>query len=413
MPTEREIEEVVVDQMHWFRSRSPGVPRKVDFERYMAHDQVVVISGVRRCGKSTLLNQFSRRYDQFYYLNLDDERLFDFSLEDFATVLVIFMKLWPGARTIFIDEIQNVPGWERFVRRVHDEGYKVYCTGSNANLLSSELGTHLTGRYTRIDLYPFSFAEYLDFFGTDYREPGGSANRASLLRMFDSYLESGGFPEYTKTPDPEILERTYEDILYRDVISRYGVREKSAFLQLARHYFTSIGSDTSYHALKDTLGLKTLHTVRDYTHYLKEAYLVFEVPRYDHSLRKQYVTNKKVYCIDNGMRNRVGFRFSRDLGKSLENTVFIELLRRGQEIYYYRGNRECDFVITDHGSVTGLIQVSYELNPGDRTRETAGLAEAMERFSVQEGLMLTYNQHEEISVPAGSIHVIPVWQWLL
>jgi len=413
MLTDRTLEEIILDQQEVFIAKDPGVKRSIEYDRYMRHDQIVIISGVRRCGKSTLLRQFATHYDSYYYMNFDDERLIDFTAADFSRLMIIFQKVAKDIRAIFIDEIQNVPGWERFIRRIHDEGYKIYLTGSNARLLSSELGTHLTGRYVKIELYPFSFPELLTFRGID-ADPLTSKTKADILRAFDHYLEEGGFPEFLKFGDPEYLKRTYDDIIYRDIISRFGIREVKAFQQLVQYLFSNAGKEASYNSLAKAVGIKSPMSVRAYIGYLEEAYLVFELYRYNASLKRQYAGQKKLYVIDNGMRNAIAFRFSQDTGRLLENLVFIELRRRGAEIFFFKESGECDFIIRERDHTTELLQISYELNAIDRDREIAGLSQAMAAHALSEGTILTYNQEEEILTPDGlKVHVMPVWRWLI
>lgn len=406
------LEEVVSDQLEYFRNRETGLTREIDFDKFLKSRQITVISGIRRSGKSTLLSQFSRRFKDFYYINLDDERLIDFAVDDFKNLLVVFQKLYIS-KVIFIDEIQNVAGWERFVRRVHDEGYKIFLTGSNAKLLSSELATHLTGRHVKIDLYPFSFREYLNFRKVNYSKRT-TGNKALILKHFDAYLEEGGFPEFIKYGDLEFLKRIYDDILYRDLIVRFKIRETKAFKQLASYLFTNLAKEVSYNALKGTLGFKSVTSVKNYMEFMEECFLIFELPRYDYSLKKQMVTGKKVYVIDNGIRNNNAFYFSEDEGRLLENLVFIELRRRGSELYYFREKRECDFLIRERTRIVAAIQVSRELGgSSNMERETEGLLEALGRFNLKTGFILTRHQKDIIKRDGFTINITPVWEWLL
>ncbi|EHQ36940.1 ATP-binding protein [Methanoplanus limicola] len=413
MISDRSLEELILDQHEVFVTKDPGVKREIDHLRYMRHNQIVVISGVRRCGKSTLMRQFADHYEEYYYINFDDERLINFKVSDFSRLMVIFKKIMKNVRTIFIDEIQNIEGWERFVRRIHDEGYKIFITGSNARLLSSELGTHLTGRYTKVELYPFSFSEFLDFRGI---EPSRitSEKKADIIKCFDYYLENGGFPEFLKYGDTEFLKRSYDDIIYRDIIARHGIREVKSFLLLVQYINTNAAKDAGYASLAKAVGLKSPVSVRDYIGFLEEAYLVFELYRYDASLKRQYSGQKKMYVIDNGMRNTVSFRFSKDTGRLLENMILIELKRRESELFFFREKNECDFIICEGGHVTSAIQVSYELNGDNLKRETEGLRKAMASLDLKSGIILTYNQEEEIADKDGKIiYVMPAWRWLL
>jgi hypothetical protein len=412
MMTASQLEELVLSQKESFLSRDPGTPREVDASRYQRTGQIVVISGIRRSGKSTLLRQFSLLYKDFLYINFDDDRLLEFSLSDFSILMLVFEKISPGTKVIFIDEIQNIAGWERFIRRIHDDGYKVFLTGSNAKLLSAELGTHLTGRYMKITLYPFSFREVLRFRSVSV-DRITEKKKARILAEFDLYLTGGGFPEYLKYSDTEYLKRTYDDILFRDIIGRFGIREVKAFRQLAHYLFTNMANMASYNALKKALGFKSVVSVRDYVGFLEEAFLVFELFKYDYSLKKQYVNDKKIYVIDNGMRNAVAFQFSDDRGRLLENCVFIELLRRNAPVYFFKNTGECDFVTEDHGKVTAALQVCYELSQKNRERELEGLTGAMLTLGIKNGIILTYHQEETIVHKGFSLQVLPVWRWLL
>ena len=412
MMTTSQLEQLVLSQKESFLSRDPGIPREVDASRYRKTGQIVVISGIRRSGKSTLLRQFSMLYKNFHYINFDDDRLLEFSLGDFSTLMLVYEKISPGTKVIFIDEIQNIAGWERFIRRIHDDGYKVFLTGSNAKLLSAELGTHLTGRYIKITLYPFSFREVLRFRSVSV-DRITEKKKARILAEFDRYLTFGGFPEYLKYADPEYLKRTYDDILFRDIIGRFGIREVKAFRQLAHYLFTNMANMASYNALKKALGFKSVVSVRDYVGFLEEAFLVFEIFKYDYSLKKHYVNDKKIYVIDNGMRNAVAFQFSDDRGRLLENCVFIELLRRNAPVYFFKNTGECDFVTEDHGKVTAALQICYELSQKNRDRELDGLTSAMLTLGIKNGIILTYHQEETIVHNGFSLHVLPVWQWLL
>jgi len=412
MITASQLEELVHTQKEMFLAKDPGIPRTIDFARITKTGAIIVITGIRRCGKSTLLRQLSARYDDFLYINFDDDRLMDFTVADFPVLMLVFEKTLPGIKTLFIDEIQNVSGWERFIRRIHDEGYKVFLTGSNANLLSQELGTRLTGRYTAITLFPFSFQEVLQFRSISTGRITAKS-RAAILAEFDRYLAGGGFPDYLKSGDPEYLKRIYDDILYRDIVSRFGIREVKGFRQLARYLVTNTANPATYNALKNTLGFKSVVSVRDYVGFLEHAYLIFEIFRHDFSLKKQYVSDKKLYCIDTGLRNAVAFRFSDDKGRLLENLVLIELLRRNKSVYFFKNPKECDFVIEDRGKITSAIQVCYELTRENRDRELGGLLGAMQVHGLEEGLILTYLQEETITQDGFTIRVMPAWKWLI
>jgi predicted AAA+ superfamily ATPase len=399
---------VVTDQLERVLTRDEGITRDIDYAKVRRTKQITVITGVRRSGKSTLMLQLARQHKQFYYLNFDDDRLLQFTVEDFGNLMQVFRSMFES-EVIALDEIQNVPSWERFVRRIHDEGFKVYLTGSNAKLLSSELATHLTGRYIRIELYPFSLMEVFRFRNID---PTGQSTtaKAKIRKTFLDYLEQGGFPEYLKYQDQEFLKRVYDDIIYKDLIVRYGIRNISGFKKLSQYLFTNVTGEISYNGLKEILGFSSVASVREYISYLSEAYLLFEVYKYDASLKRQYISNKKGYIIDNGLRNIVAFRFSPDTGKLLENLVFLNLKKRYEEVFFYktRQNLEVDFYIP---AKKLLFQVSHDItNEKTKQREIRSLFAAMQELKVKVSFLFTSGEETVIKDPAGTIHVVPAWK---
>jgi len=406
------LSEVIEDQMDRFKNKDTGTIRDIVFKKYVKTEQITIISGIRRSGKSTLLAQFSKKFPNYYYVNFDDERLADLTIKDCQQLMLALQKLFP-AKIIFLDEIQNIIGWERFIRRIHDEGYKIFITGSNAKLLSSELATHLTGRYIKIELYPFSFKELLQFKEINAVKMS-STNKVRILKLFEEYLHYGGFPEFWKFNDEEFFKRVYDDILYKDLLVRFKIKEVKSFKQLASFLFSNSTKKISYNSLQTTLGFKSATSVKNYIEFMQESFLIFELFKYDYSLKKQFVSDKKIFTIDNGLRNAVSFYFSEDLGRLLENLVFIELKRREKEVYYFKGKKECDFLIKEKSKVVETIQVSVDLqNIGNKDREIEGLIEALKIFDLKQGTILTEYQEDLIKKDGFIINVVPVWKWLL
>src|SRR3989344_56429 len=368
-------------------------------ESYTNNPFIIIISGIRRCGKSTLLNQIKEKH-QGYYLNFDDERLINFKLEDFQTLYEIFLEIFGKKRTFYFDEIQNVQGWERFVRRLHDEKNKVYLTGSNASMLSKELGTHLTGRYLEISLYPFSFKEFLKIkeFKLEQKETYILENKIKLKKHLDEYLINGGLPEYLITQNKDYLRTLYESILYRDIMARYGLQNEKTLKELIYFVANTIAKEISFNSIKKMLQIGSSTTVKDYFNYFENSFLIFLVTKFDYSLKRQIYFNKKAYLIDTGFAVNLGFRTSKDIGRLLENLIFIELKRRNKDIYYYSENNECDFIIKKDTKISEAIQVCYELNEENRKREIEGLLQAMNKFKLKNGLILTNEQSEEITI---------------
>ncbi len=407
------IETLVLDQREVLDKKEKGLLRNVDFDKLISTKQITVISGIRRSGKSTLLLQLMQEYKEYSYMNFDDERLLNFSVSDFEELLSVFAK-FTKSKVLFFDEIQNIEGWERFIRRIFDEGYKIFITGSNAKLLSSELATHLTGRYIKIELYPFSFGELLSYHNINYQRLS-SSTRSEIMSLFDNYLLTGGFPEMIKYDDDEFLFRVYEDILYKDLIVRYKIKNIKQFKNLSQYLFTNFTNSISYNSLKSVLNIKSATTVQEYISYLEESYLLFELYKYDFSLKKQFVSNKKVYTIDNGIRNKVALRFSTDKGRFLENMVFIELRRRQKKFYFYKTskNLEIDFLYNENEQFH-LLQVSYGLDDlKTREREIKAIVDAAGELTQTKNLLLTYNEEDTLVDNNVEIKILPVWKWLL
>ena len=301
---------------------------------------------------------------------------------------------------------------------MQDKGAKFFITGSNASLLSKELGTKLTGRCIATELYPFSFHEFLAFKG--YKLPKNAlsytAERAGIKKYFAEYLKHGGMPEYLKYKDETLLKRVYEDILYRDIVARYDIKQVKALRELGLYFLSNIGSLFSYNNLKNTLGVGSMNTIKSYSDFLENSFLVFLISRFSHSLKQQFVANKKIYCIDNGLAESIAFQFSKNKGKFLENLVFLELKRKFPEIYYYKtsNNLEVDFLVKSGKKDIALIQVSDNLdNEKTRQREINSLSRAMDELKLKKGLILTEDTDDEIKTNGKVILVQPIYKRLL
>lgn len=381
-------------------------------------EAIIVISGIRRCGKSTLLSQIRKdNPEKDFYMNFDDERLIPFTVEHFQLLHETFIELFGVQKTFYFDEIQNIQGWERFVRRLHDEGCKVFVTGSNATMLSRELGTHLTGRYVQIELFPFSYSEFLAFKQTSWTQSDlySTEGRAKLAGSFNEYFLLGGIPLYLKEGNDDYLKSLYESILYRDVLVRNKLINEKELLQLVYYLASNVSKLSSYNGLTKIVGVKNANTISNYLSFLQDTYLLFQINKFDYSLKKQIQTLKKTYFIDTGLIRRLGFMFSEEKGRLLENVVFLELRRRGLEVFYHANLHECDFVIRQGNKIVQAIQVCYAFDSVEtRKREIRGLREAMKVWQVAEGVILLHDAQEETIEEDGKvIRVLPVWKWLL
>ena len=393
------------------------IPRELltNIQQFQKDKFIIIISGIRRSGKSTLLQQMRSTYlNDSYYINFDDDRFINFTVDDFQHLYEALIELF-GTKQIFIfDEIQNITGWERFVRRLHDTKKNIYITGSNASMLSRELGTHLTGRHIRFSLYPFSFKEFLQFKQYKIKTPSNltTEQKGTLKKYFNEYIEKGGFPEYLQTEKKEYLKSVYENILYRDIITRYKLPNERIIKEVIYYAVSNIGKEISFNQLRKLTQLSSATTIREYFEYFENSYLAFLIPRYNRSLKKQIYSSKKVYFIDTGMAKILGFRTSEDIGRMLENIVFLHLKRQNKEIYFHKEKHECDFILKSGIQINQAIQVTHTLDE-NRKREIDGLLEALTMYKLNEGLLLTSDQEEEIIEHKKKIIIKPVWKWIL
>jgi predicted AAA+ superfamily ATPase len=411
------LRQIAYRQKSLFSAESETVGREL-LERilpWMTDRRIVVLTGIRRCGKSTLLKQLSRKEKNWCYFNFEDERLLEFRAKDFELLREVLLEVYGSDECCFFDEIQNVEKFEIFLRRIQDEGKKVIITGSNASLLSRELGTRLTGRYMAFELYPFSFREFLEFkkIKTEPDELFFTEKRVELIEAFASYATRGGFPEYLKNEDTEYIQILYENIIYRDIIARYSLKRERLLKELVGLLARQISSRFTYNALKKNLGLSNSITVKEYIGYLSNSYLFFETPKFSFSLKQQLSAPKKIYLIDPVILEVCGSVFSPNKGRILENVIFNELQRQGKEVAYFAGKNECDFVIREKNKVNQLIQVCYTLDDETHDRELAGLDEAMDFCHAASRIIITWEQSFEIPSSSGTIPVIPAWRWLL
>ena len=377
---------MLLEQFDTFWQSDTGIEREklAEVEQAASIPYAVIISGLRRVGKSTLLAQMAHKLgrDTFYYVNFDDDRFLGFQAEDADSLYQMLVEIFGDRKTFFIDEIQNISGWEHFVRRLMDQGIKFYITGSNASLLSSELGTHLTGRYIPIELFPFSFLEFLRFREEAIPEYQAmtTIERARLNGAMNDYRKLGGIPDALKYPELPISRTLYEDVLYRDIATRYRIGAVTALRELAFYLISNPSSLMSYNKIKEQLRLGSVNTVSSYVGYLENSWLIFSLNLYDYSVKRQQIAPKKIYCIDTGLSDTVGFSFSPNTGKLLENLIFLSLRRQTRDIYYYTTPKgyEVDFYLPKERQ---LIQVAQHLqNPSIREREIRALEELGRRI---------------------------------
>ena len=406
-------------------ARLPCLPGKVD-----------VAIGMRRSGKTWLLYQHMAGLlaagvprDAILYLNFEDERLLPLAAEDLGRIPDALYRRAPRLKDrrchFLFDEIQAVPGWERFVRRLVDaEGTQLALTGSSARLLASEIATSLRGRALATEVLPFSFREALRHAGMEAPAsyPGPKA-RAALEQALGRYLDEGGFPEVQGLSTDlrvRILQNYLDAVILRDVVERHGVTAVPALRALIRHVLNAPATSFSVHRFHNDLHSRGIpcgkNTLHELLAHLEDAYLLFTVPIHTRSERARMVNPRKVYAIDPGLVTACRRQATNDVGHLLENTVFLELHRRGREVAYYRtgSGREIDFVATGRDGTMQLVQVCADLSdPATRHRELSALDEAMAETGLREGVVVTLREEGAEATGHGSVRLVPAWWWLL
>jgi uncharacterized protein len=403
---------VLTEQKIIIENKSFGIKREildiVKTKKKLPH--VVILTGIRRSGKSTLLKQIIETYykKDYYYINFEDERLFNFQAQDFNQVYDVLLEIYGEKKTFFIDEIQNVDKFELFIRRFYEKGFKFFITGSNANLLSKEFGTKLTGRHVNITVKPFSFKEYLIAKNTKI-DLYNSENISLIKQKFNEYLIKGGMPEFVIFNDPEILIRIYEDIIIKDVSVRYNVDNFQILKELYQYIITNFSKKFSYNSLKKFININSSNTIKKYIDYLSQTHLISLINKYDTSLKKQLINDKKAYILDNGFIHFVSKKSTKDKGWLLENLIYNYISNK-KDVFYLSNGFECDFIqlIDKH-----IFQVTYELNDENKKREINGLINAMKYLKTNSGYILTYDQEDTLSINNNKINIIPVWKFLL
>jgi predicted AAA+ superfamily ATPase len=408
-----ELYEIASSQRLALGTKDTGYPRDILPTLPQIQSHALIISGIRRCGKSTLLHQFVQQEEPFFYLNFDDLRLLSFETADYALLDKVIAE--STARLLFFDEIQQAPHWELYIRQKLDEGFRILITGSNASLLSRELGTMLTGRHLTKELFPFSYREYCGF-----------TQQAAGPDSLDAYLEKGGFPEYLKTDNDEVLSHLWADLLYRDIAVRYGIRDVTSLERLSAYLLSNPAQLTTPSRLNISGGAKSATTMLEYFSYFESAYLIHQVPCFAWSLKAQSLAPKKVYIADSGLIKAGSVAFNGNYGALLENFVFTSLRLYTRDIFYFsQASRtqdgECDFIVNSRASSsqpTGApkrwplcIQVTRELGPENEEREVRGLLAAMNFFELDQGIILTRNSEDLINIAGKRIQVTPAWKF--
>lgn len=401
------------------------IPREfhTEFKEFDSSKLVKVVTGIRRAGKSVFLYQFLKDRE-FAYLNFDDDRLGEVEPDD---ILQTFYHLYgKHFNTIFFDEIQNLPRWELFINRLKRIGFNIFITGSNAKLLSTELASHLTGRHLAMEIYPFSFREYLTARKVDINIET-SKGKSLIKHQLERYIREGGFPEIVVERENYqlYLKALYRQILESDILTRRKIAYKKAFKEISAALIANSGNLITYNKIKKQFQFKSEHTVKNYISHLNEAYLFITLNRFSPKPVEIEKSPKKVYSIDTGFVNSMAVKFSENIGMLYENIVAIELKRRqsvdeSMGIFYYNSPRhyEVDFVIKGPLAFKQLIQVCWSLHdPNTKDRETRALLNASEELGCDNLLIITddYEGVEDAQWfnKKGKIAFVPLWKWLI
>lgn len=437
MPSNELIKRVIVQQQSFLESGGELWHREYeeDIRSSLDNDHIIFLTGVRRSGKSFLLKivkniaaEAKQLEDRnFLYINFEDERLVDIQPHEFSEILEIYLRLYRPDMdkkiVLLLDEIQFIPHWARWVNRLFEQKkYKIFITGSNASLLKEETGKLLTGRSLSLDVFPLSFREYFYYYKkespVEERDFYDLQRRAAILAAFDDYVQNGGFPEHVKAQNHLILQEYFKDIIQRDIIYRYSVRYKKELKEIAKLIISGPGNILSFKNIAGAVGLKNLGTVKNYAAYLQESYLVFGIPLFSPSVKRQVYNPDKFYGIDPGLYRSVSFRVTDNLGPTIENIVFLELkrkLRGTDELFYYktRTGKEVDFLLkTSHG--LQLFQVSYNMED-EKTfqREKRAVIEAARELGQKKGTILNGNMKETVEEEGITLSIQPVYEFLL
>lgn len=387
-------------------------------EKYLKSNLMKLITGPRRAGKS-VFSLLLLRGKRFAYLNFDDDKL----LKEFDEehIMQVLKEVYSDYDYLLLDEPQNLPNWDLWVSKLYRRGYNLIITGSNSNLLSSEMASLLTGRYLSIEILPFSLRETLEYRKSNFN-PALPEDKADFMLQVEDYFHYGGYPEIINNRDitESYLKTLFDSIIMKDIVRRYKVRKVEELYQFATYMISIFTSPFTYSSITEELGLSSKTTVQKFCTYLKNCYLFFYLPRYNHKLKLMQKAPQKVYIVDNGFLSSSAFQISENKGRLLENLVLLEFIRRkyeiGKNLFYYRNqsDKEVDFVVRENNIVRQLVQVCWDMsNPKTQKREMGSLMACAKDFPNGELFVITWNEQKEITMNAKIIHVVPYYKWCL
>lgn len=393
--------------------------------------KIVALTGVRRSGKTFQLYNVIRklikqkiRLSNILYFNFEDERIDKdtFILND---IIESYRELYPdinmGSCYFLFDEIQNINGWEKFVRRIYEQVSKnIFITGSNSKMLSREIATSLRGRSINYEIYPLNFKEYLNFLDIEINFNSTKSNSA-MVNAFEKFLSGGGFPELISVDSGiknKVLQEYFNVMIFRDLIERYGIRQTEILKYFCKRVIGNSSKEFSvnkiYNEIKSQGYKISKDTIYEFQNYVESVYLAFFIPRYSYSIVKREFSRKKVYSIDNGLAASIDIFFMKNKGTALENLVFLELIKSGKKVFYYSNNYECDFLLAENEKISDAIQVCFDTGDADtKKREERGLLTVCREFKLKKGLILTIYGEEKYTIDGITIEIIPVYKYVL
>ena len=430
-----ELFSILNDWNFWRHELETGVARKTYIDRFKdlsTSNQVITVTGPRRAGKSYLMRQMGLelmskgvKKDNLLYVNFEDPRFTSLDTQLMDQIFSTYKEfLTPqGEVTVLMDEVQEVEGWEKWIRMMHElKKAKLIISGSNAKLLSRELGTLLTGRHLDLSVFPLSFREFLSFNGFTPKDKIDLTNQETDIKgLLRRYIEFGSFPEVVLSQQKkEILLSYFEDLVTKDLLKRFKIRKSQALKSLIKYYLSNVSNLTTFSSIEKSLELST-STVEKFSGYLEDVYWIFFLKRFSFKVKEQEKSPRKVYAIDTGLCNTVGFRFSENIGKLAENIVFLELHRRqiqepDAELYYWKDayHHEVDFVVKKGQKVSQLMQVCWNVSDlKTKDREIRSLIRAMDELEKTDATIITeeYDAVEELK--GKKITYFSLWRWLL
>ncbi len=431
MKTSEKLKQII---SYWSNFKIPDLIERNFDESLIESDKILTISGPRRAGKTYLCYQIIKKLrgyvpeDNLLYINFEDERLYPLNGDELSKLLEIYYEIMDpseGRIYLFLDEIQSVPNWERWCRRIdeREKDIKLILTGSSSKVMPSELSTSLRGRSLNRVVFPFSFKEFLktkDITFDGERDYYNARKKSSLKNAFNEYLFHGGFPEVVLEDNEErkeeILREYYSTIFYKDIIESFNIDKIQVledFIKMRMDNFGCLMSFTQSRNNLKSMGHNVgKTTLSNYFSYAKKVFFLFDLEKYSYSRKKRKRNPRKVYPIDTGLVNAIRFNFSKELGRALETVVFLEMKRRNKKLFYSNSDAECDFLVQVKDELKEAFQVTWTLE-GTQEREIEGLKKAMDKYDIDKGFILTEDEKDLIELNGTEIEVLPVWLWLL